>query len=68
MSQDATASIIRILYTLEFAAPAVWNPVVSRQAAVDERIVGGEKLEEAAILVHKMVDERLHADLRSQQA
>ena len=50
---------LRHRHATEVAAVHVRNPVVPRQALVDERVVGVQQVEDAAVLAHDALEEEL---------
>tara|TARA_B100000378_G_scaffold207400_1_gene170529 strand:+ start:247 stop:420 length:174 start_codon:yes stop_codon:yes gene_type:complete len=57
MAQYAAPIIIRIANSAELITRHTQDPVVTRQALIQERVVGGEQLEQAAILPNKVIEE-----------
>ena len=59
MAQYAAPIVIRVANSAELITRHTQDPVVTRQALVQERVVGGEQLEQAAILPNKVIEEKL---------
>src|SRR5206468_10266063 len=48
----------------EMAAVDVWHAVVAREPLVQERVIGGQQLERAAILPHDALEKQLRLALK----
>ena len=59
MPEDAATVRVGKLNALEIRTRDVGNPVVPRQTAVDERVVGRQQLQHAAIGVDDVIEEQL---------
>src|SRR5262249_44667176 len=59
LAEQASPLVVRIFHAAKMRSSDVGNSIVLREALVGERVVGGEKLEDASVLTNEVVEEQL---------